>query len=307
MDNYMAYWLATCEISSFSIEGVLAVINKFGSLENAWNAKESDLVRAQDGSMLTRNIAKVRSSLDTSQYISIVEQARKESVSILPIIGQNYPKQLMKCQKPPKTIFVRGNTEVLKKKGIAIVGTRDPSEYGRQKSRTIARDLAQSGYSIISGLALGVDTMAHIGALEGLGSTVAVLASGVLNVTPKSNQSLAEDILERDGALVSEYGIDTPAARFKFVQRNRIIAGLSEASIIIEGDKHSGTRHMAEYAKKIGRRIFALKPRYPESHRAELPMLLNSQGSELIETAEQVIDQLSIPKMEPKLEQTTLG
>lgn len=196
---------------------------------------------------------------------------------------------------PPKTIYIRGdlpnNNEIL----IAIVGTRKVTLEGRMTAKQIAKDLARSGIVVVSGLAMGIDTAAHEGALAGGGKTLAVLANGLDEVYPRSNFNLAQEILKNKGALISEYPIGTPSYPNQFLERNRIISGLCQATIIIEAPIHSGALVTARHALDQGREIFitpgpARHPNYEGSH-----MLLRN-GARLITSAADILEDLNLDK-----------
>lgn len=181
-----------------------------------------------------------------------------------------YPGLLHKLAQPPARLFVRGNVAALTAPAVAIVGTRKVSAEGRELTRRIAEDLARAGLIIVSGLAFGADAAAHEGALAARGCTVAVLASGVNNVTPAEHEKLAERIIAAGGAIVSEYAPDEPAYKVRFLERNRIIAGLALATLVTEAPFKSGALVTARHARALKRPVFAL----PGS-----PFSVNSQGT----------------------------
>ncbi|GAB5412558.1 MAG: DNA-processing protein DprA [Congregibacter sp.] len=174
----------------------------------------------------------------------------------LPLMDSGYPEVLRNAPDPPPWLFVRGVSDVLAKPGVAIVGSRRASHAGLDVAGQIARRLAASGYSICSGLALGIDAAAHRGALE-TGVTMAVLASGIDRISPARHQRLAEQIMET-GCVLSELPSGTPPQRHQFPRRNRIISGLCCATIVIESALPSGTLHTAHAALEQGRDVYVL-------------------------------------------------
>ena len=174
--------------------------------------------------------------------------------------GADYPSRLDKLRHPPKQLYSIGAdlNHVLERPAVAIVGSRLISSYGRQVSYDLARKLAEQGIVIISGLAMGVDTMAHEAALEAGGLTIAVLPSPVDDVYPAINRPLARQILEAGGVLVSEYASHAYAFKSSFVARNRIVAGLAQTVIITEAAKGSGSLHTARYAHELDKPVFAV-------------------------------------------------
>ena len=193
----------------------------------------------------------------------------------------DYPlllEQVM-AKTPPLVLYVKGHPGALSVDGIAIVGTRRPSPFGKRFAADLARDAAGQQLSVVSGLAYGIDAAAHMGCLEGKGTTVAVLAHGLHTVQPGRNRGLAREILEGGGALVSEYPPGVPASRHTFVPRNRIIAWLSAATVVVEGREDSGARHTADFAFEADRTVLAV-PGRPDDPLAGLPnRLLREDGA----------------------------
>ena len=178
-------------------------------------------------------------------------------VSILTLLDQDYPPLLRQIENPSAVLYMRGEQRIDTTRTLAIVGTRRSSRYGRMMAGKLAKDLARIGLIIVSGLAIGIDTAAHKGALES-GRTVAVLGSGLGHIYPASNTRLASQICERGGSLVSEYPLTTPPSKWTFPQRNRIISGLSRGVIVVEAPQRSGALITARLAMEQGREVFAI-------------------------------------------------
>lgn len=174
------------------------------------------------------------------------------------IKDEDYPERLRKIKKPPKKLYVLGNKEILKEKGIAIVGSRDCTEEGIRNAKFFAANIAKAGLTVISGMAKGIDSASHIGALEVKGKTIAVLGNGPNVIFPPQNKQIYEQILETGGAIISEYPKDTPSQSEYFRQRNRIVSGISLGVLIIEAEVNSGTGITARFAREQGREIFCI-------------------------------------------------
>lgn len=172
--------------------------------------------------------------------------------------SQNYLKLLASIAKPPKTLYALGKVPEERRTSVAIVGTRKPSSYGREVTQQLAYDLAKRGIVIISGLALGVDGIAHQAALEAGGTTIAVLGNGLPQIYPSTHQDLANKIVASGGAILSEYESGTPSVGFRFLERNRIVSGLADAIIITEAASRSGTLNTASHALEQGKEIFVV-------------------------------------------------
>ena len=169
---------------------------------------------------------------------------------------KQYPNKLKQIYDPPAKIYILGNKELLYKKSVAIVGARKSTIYGRKIAYNISKELNKKGVVIISGLALGIDTYAHLGALEG--GTIAVLGSGIDKIYPKENIELARKIVKNGGCIISEYPIGTMPQKQYFPQRNRIISGLSNGVLVVEATKKSGALITADFALEQGKEVFAV-------------------------------------------------
>ena len=170
----------------------------------------------------------------------------------------NYPYLLSQIKDSPKILYAVGNLEILKRKCIAIVGSRTPSNYGKEVAEKLAYNLAKQNIIIVSGLAKGIDSFAHIGAIKAKGKTVAVLAHGLDMIYPKENLELAREIVKTGGAVLSEYKIGITPKKENFPKRNRIISGLSEGVIVVEAKERSGSLITANFALEQGRNLYAV-------------------------------------------------
>lgn len=218
-----------------------------------------------------------------------------------------YPPLLRQIAHPPHLLYVYGETDLTDRFPVAVVGTRRASAYGLTHTREIAAELAQTGVCVVSGLALGIDAAAHTGALDGGGRTVAVLGSALDKPYPQENEPLMRRILESGGSVVSEYAPGTPPSRYSFLQRNRIIAGMSLGTLVTEGPRRSGALNTATRTLESGREVFAL-PGNVDSPGAQLPNMLISEGARLVTGAADILSALVIePKGEPKAAQAAVA
>lgn len=194
--------------------------------------------------------------------------------------ASDFPALLARAKDAPAALFVRGSAEALREpKAVAVVGTREPSSYGSRCARKISETLAKDGWCIVSGLAAGIDSEAHRGALAAGGKTVAVLAHGLDRVYPRANAKLADEILEKSGALVSEYPPGAPPARGQFVERDRIQSGLALATLLVESDLDGGAMHTVRFAREQGRTVYAMvNPGVPNAPQGRGPKELISKG-----------------------------
>ena len=210
---------------------------------------------------------------------------------------KNYPKLLKNIKNPPQKLYVMGNENILNDNCFSIIGSRSCTENGMKTAKQYAKQLVKLGLCISSGMAKGIDTAGHIGALEGGGKTIAVVGSGFNNIYPATNTTLSLEIAER-GLLLSEYPPSFKPKRYTFPRRNRIVAGLSDGVLIVEAGIKSGTIHTKEYALEYGKDIFAV-PGNITSNKSELTnQLIKSGQAECVLSADEIVDFYGMKKAE---------
>ena len=187
---------------------------------------------------------------------------------VITINDRCYPEQLKQIYDAPKKLYVRGNKEILGGFGIAIVGCRDNTKYGELITKNLAYNLAKNGVVIISGLAKGIDSFAHIGAIYAKGKTIAVLGNSINTIYPKENEIIAKKIIEYGGAIISEYPVGSKIEKKNFPARNRIISGLSQGVIVVEAKEKSGSLITADFALEQGKDIYAVPGSITSCHSA---------------------------------------
>jgi DNA processing protein len=212
--------------------------------------------------------------------------------ALLALGDPDYPPQLLATADPPLLLWLQGRRELLATPSLAVVGSRNPTAQGADNARAFARSLARDGYTIVSGLALGVDAAAHEGALEAQGGTIAVVGTGLDQVYPRRNAGLAARILAGGGLIASEYALGMPVLPANFPKRNRIIAGLSQGCLVVEAAVQSGSLITARLAVEAGREVFAI-PGSIHSPQSRGCHALIRQGAKLVESAQDVLEELS--------------
>lgn len=248
------YWIGFNLIKGIGAVRLQGLVAYFGDLESAWNADASDLVEAGLGAKLAEKVVGARKDINLDQTWAKIEA---QGIKILTWMDENYPARLKEIDQPPPVLYIRGEYLADDLFAVAIVGTRKVTPYGRQVTEDIASYLASNGITVISGLARGVDAIAHQAALKAGGRTMAVLGSGVDKIYPPEHRGLAEQMMAR-GAVVSDYAVGTPPDASNFPPRNRIISGLSLAVVVVEAAETSGALITAEFAAEQGREIFAV-------------------------------------------------
>jgi DNA processing protein len=263
-------------------------VEHFGGAEAVFHASLTELEGTGIQAVSAQSIATGKSAELAREEMA---KAAEEGVTILSSEDRCYPVRLKEIYDPPLVLYVRGNPEVLRQPGIAMVGTRHPTPYGSGMAERLGCDLAAQGLVIISGMARGVDTASHRGAIGAKGKTVAVFGTGVDVIYPKENSRLAEQILALGGALVSEFALGTFAAPQNFPIRNRILSGMSVGVLVIEAAEYSGTRITARCALEQNRDVFAV-PGNVTNKNSWGPNTLIKQGAKLVATWEDVWEDL---------------
>ncbi len=248
------YWIGFNLIKGIGAVRLQALIRHFGDLESAWKAAPADLAEAGLGKKVIERVVQARDSVNPEK---LWEQVQRQGIQALTWQDEAYPSRLKEIDQPPPVLFIRGEYLQEDLFAVALVGTRRVTPYGRQITEELASFLAVNGMTVISGLARGVDAIAHGSSLKAGGRTLAVLGSGVDRIYPPEHRALAEQIMER-GALISDYALGTPPDASNFPPRNRIISGLSLAVVVIEAGETSGALITAEFAAEQGREVFAV-------------------------------------------------
>jgi DNA processing protein len=250
----LAYWIGFNKVRGIGPARLRALLDAFGDIETAWQAPGQALRDLGLDRRSTDNLLTARSSLDLAAELAKV---RRAGVSLLTWDDVRYPARLKAISDSPPLLYIRGEIAPEDDFGVAIVGTRNASNYGREAARVIATDLATAGVTIISGLARGIDGVAHRAALTAGGRTLAVLGSGVDVIYPWEHRQLSHDIVAR-GALISEYPLGTQPEASNFPPRNRIVSGLSRGVVVVEAGEQSGALITARFAADQGRDVFAV-------------------------------------------------
>ena len=252
--NDKKYWVGFNLIKGIGAVRVQALIDHFDDLESAWRAAPIDLAEAGLSAKLIERIIQARQQVDLEKVWARIES---QGIKILTWEDAAYPQRLKEIEQPPPVLYVRGEYLPDDLYAVAIVGTRRVTAYGRQITEELSAYLASNGITVVSGLARGVDAIAHQTALKAGGRTIGVLGSGVDKIYPPEHRQLAQQMMGQ-GAIVSDYAPGTPPDASNFPPRNRIISGLSLAVVVVEAGETSGALITAEFAAEQGREIFAV-------------------------------------------------
>jgi len=294
------FWLAWSQITGIGPILLQRLHWHFGSLQQAWTASIADLIDVEGfGSQTVEAIALQRLTLDPPAFL---EKHEQENPCFWTPADPDYPRILLEVPDPPPVLYYRGVVEPQENAGlkptVAIVGTRDPSDYGRRWTRRLSAVLVQNGFTVVSGLAEGIDTEAHRTCVGIGGRNIAVLGTGVDLVYPWSNRSLYQQVLDC-GLAISEYPAGTQPDRVHFPRRNRIIAGLCRAVLILEAPARSGALITATLANEYGRDIYAL-PGSLDNGRSLGCLRLIDQGARMILGEKELLETLgNLPQIKP--------
>ena len=211
------------------------------------------------------------------------------------IEDEKYPNQLKEIKNPPNKIFLVGNEKILQSDGIAVIGSRCNTEYGEKYATKFSKELAKQGLTIISGMAVGIDGFAHKGALSVGGKTIAVLGSGFNNIYPEENKELFKQIIENDGAIITEYEPDVKPNSENFPKRNRIVSGLSKGVLVIEAVYRSGTSITAKLGQSQGRKVFCIPSNLERKNGVGTNQLIK-EGASLVTNIDDILNAIKVER-----------
>ena len=265
------------------------MLSYFKKAKKIWMCSKKELMEV--GLLEKKIVAFIdfRNSFDIQKYFKRLESSL---VKVTTIFDTGFPKNLKGLDGSPLVLYYKGSLKSLKSKSVAIVGTRQMTSYGREVTERFSSELGQAGITIISGLARGIDTVAHMACLSAGGKTVAVLGNGLDTVYPPENSGLAAEIVKKGGAIISEYPLGYPILPANFPIRNRIVSGLSDAVVVIEGAEKSGTLITAGHAAEQGKTVLAI-PGQITSPLSAAPLYLLKNGAKMATSVKDILEELN--------------
>ncbi|MBW1679749.1 MAG: DNA-protecting protein DprA [Deltaproteobacteria bacterium] len=287
------FWLALSRVPGVGNVIYNRLIEKFHAPENVFQSAPDELKKVEG--IRPKTIAAISNFKGNDWVKRELGQIEKLGITLLTLNDDLYPRILKAIYDPPPILYIKGELQEKDSLSLAIVGSRSASAYGKDITRRLARSLTQRGFTIVSGLARGIDTAAHKGALKAGGRTLAVLGSGIDVIYPRENNTLAENIAQ-NGAIISEFPFGTPPEAAHFPSRNRIISGLSLGTVIIEASFRSGSLITARLALEQGREVFAV-PGNVDSPWSKGTNRLIKEGAKLIMDPEDIIEEV-LPQYE---------
>lgn len=252
------YWIWLSSIENLSPKIILQLLKKYKqNLEKIWKLNKEELLKnninIKDIEKILNN--KYRNKEKIEKYIY---EINKNKIEVINIFDKYYPKSLKNIYDPPIVLYIKGNKKILNNKSVAIIGCRNCSIYGQNAAKYFGYNLSKYNINIISGMAKGIDSFAHIGAINANKKTIAVVGTGLDIVYPKENKKIQEQILKTGGAIISEYLPGTKPEKRNFPARNRIISGISNIIIVVEAKEKSGTLITVDFALEQGKDVYVI-------------------------------------------------
>ncbi len=286
----LKYWIGFNLVRGIGPARLRALLDHFGDLERAWKAEAEELKEAGLDQRSLESLLATRKMISLEEEVAKVARAGAE---VIPWDDPSYPPRLAQIHNPPFLLYVKGEIVPQDEWAVAVVGTRTPRPYGRQVVEQIAGDLARNGITVVSGLARGIDSLAHQAALDAGGRTIAVLGCGIDIVYPTEYANLAKAIAS-NGALVTEYPLGTPPEGGNFPARNRIISGLALGTVIVEAGQRSGALITADYTLEQGRELFAVPGNITSEKSQGTNRLIQEGGAKLVLSVEDILEELNL-------------
>ena len=271
------FWFALASIDGIGPMRIKRLVNRFGSVDKVFDAELSEIARIPlFNPLLATRILKT--GIRIAEFRHHIKWFKSRGIEIFCLEDEDYPKQLKAIPNAPAILCRKGNLSKVSQQSVAIVGTTKPTDDGILATLGLARHLVETGFTVVSGLAQGIDTSAHVGVVEASGQTIGVIGSDLFSIHSHENRILADQICE-NGAIFSEHPFTTLPTSANLIQRNRIISGLSVATIVVESEENGGAIRTAQFAREQGRLVFAC--RWQNRHRlSEGPhYLIQQQGA----------------------------
>lgn len=296
------YWIGLNMIPGIGAVRFKNLLDYFGNAHSAWVATERELQAAGLDSRSTEALVTTRGSISLEE---VTDRLEEEGAAVVTWEDESYPSRLRQIHSAPPLLYVKGGLLPGDEWAVSVVGTRTATAYGKQLVEEIAGDLARSGIVVVSGLARGIDSLAHRAALRAGGRTIAVLGSGIDIIYPREHRDLARKVVEQ-GALITEYALGTKPEAGNFPARNRVISGLSLGTLVVEAGNRSGALITADYALEQGREVFALPGNANSPKSQGTNRLIQEGAAKLVMSVEDILEELNLTLVERHREVRTI-
>jgi DNA processing protein len=297
----LQFWVGFSKVPGIGPVRLRNLLDYYGNIKHAWLANPGELRAIGLDRRSVENLTKLRAEFDPDRELSRLEQLQ---VTVLTWDDANYPAILKNIYDAPPVLYVRGSLTPRDEWAVGVVGTRRASAYGKECANFLARGLAENGVTVVSGLAYGIDTIAHQSSLDAGGRTIAVLGCGVDFIYPADNRKLGRAIID-NGALVSEYPLGTKPEAGNFPRRNRIISGMSLGVLFVEGAINSGARITTDYALEQGREVLAVPGSILRKSGAGSNFLIQN-GAKLVTSVDDILEELNLTMVQQHTEARTI-
>lgn len=290
MPDDLKYWVALSTNLNIGAKTFQKIYSRFSTMEEAWEASNNRFIEEGISPKIIGFINQVRENINPDKEMEKLDRLKIKAVSIK---DQSYPKILKELPDAPALLYIKGEFKPEDELSVAVVGSRKFTSYGARVVEKIVMPLAESGVTIVSGLALGIDSIAHKVTVDAHGRTIAVLGNGLDHIYPETNRGLANSIIDSGGAIISEFPVGTPSFKYNFPFRNRIIAGLSLGTLVVEAATESGSLITASCALDYNKQVFAV-PGSIFSDVSEGPNNLIKMGAKTVTTYEDIVSDLNL-------------
>ena len=300
-DNELKFWVALQRIPGIGPVRFGALERGFESLADAWKASKVALVAAGLDGRATSTIVSGRSGIEPDAEL---DRLKELGIQVVTVRDEGYPPRLKQIHARPPLLFFKGDLLPEDERSVAVVSTRKASGYGREVAAALAGDLARAGVTVVSGLARGIDGVAHVATLNAGGRTIAILGSGLDVIYPREHRSLAERVAE-SGALVTEFPLGTRPLAENFPRRNRIISGMTLGTVVVEASDGSGALITSSLALEQNREVFAVPGNTFDPHFRATNSLIKRSGAKLVTAVEDILEELNLTAVDRQLEMPT--
>src|SRR6188508_3275083 len=288
MNSELLYQLALTEIPNIGCVHAKILAQQFGSAENIFKAKQHFLEKIEGiGEIRARAIKAFNNFSNAEEEIKFIE---KYKIKPLFLTDKDYPQRLLNCYDSPTLLFYKGHADLNASKVVAIIGTRNHTEYGKQQTEKLVKDLSSQDILVVSGMAFGIDAIAHKTAYKNNLATVGVLGHGLDQIYPSDHTNLAKDMLRQNGGLLTEFRSNTKPDKHNFPTRNRIVAGMSDATVVIETGEKGGSMITAELANGYNKDVFAFPGKVTDNKSAGCNYLIKTNKAMLLTDAQELIE-----------------
>ena len=284
----LEYWIWLSRIEGITPKRLLEILEIFKEPKALFQKTREELFKNGISLKDAEKITKKEYKHNLKKYL---EYMQKNNIEVITIYDEAYPLRLKQIYDPPIVIYLKGNKNILNNKSIAIVGSRICTNYGKEVARKIAYDLSINNINVISGLAKGIDTNAHIGSLNAKGKTIGIMGCGLDRVYPEENKKIFDEIIKLGGAVISEYIVGTKPLARNFPRRNRIISGLSDGVLVVEAKEKSGTLITTDFALEQGRDLYCI-PGNINSQNSYGTNELIKQGAKIVTNAQDILEDI---------------